>query len=73
MLAELREQFLAEFVATARSRIKTALALLPPVGPGGERSAETREKRTRDGIPLAPALLQGLDRVADELGLAKLA
>lgn len=44
MLAELREQFLAEFVATARSRIKTALALLPPVGPGGERSAETIER-----------------------------
>lgn len=44
MLGELRDQFLAEFVATARARIKTALALLPPVGPGGIRSAETIER-----------------------------
>ena len=28
----------------------------------GERSFETRAKRTRDGIPLAPALMRGLDR-----------
>jgi L-2-hydroxycarboxylate dehydrogenase (NAD+) len=39
----------------------------------GERSHETRVKRARDGIPVAPALMQGLDRVADELGIAKLA
>jgi L-2-hydroxycarboxylate dehydrogenase (NAD+) len=38
----------------------------------GERSHETRVKRTRDGIPIAPALLRGLDQVADELGIAKL-
>jgi LDH2 family malate/lactate/ureidoglycolate dehydrogenase len=38
----------------------------------GERSQETRANRTRDGIPLAPALLQGLDKVADELGMARL-
>ncbi|MDI1265158.1 MAG: Ldh family oxidoreductase [bacterium] len=38
----------------------------------GERSAEMREKRAHGGIPLAPALLQGLDRVAEELGMAKL-
>jgi len=38
----------------------------------GERSQETRENRTRDGIPLAPALLRGLDQVADDLGIAKL-
>ncbi|MBL9008524.1 MAG: response regulator [Myxococcales bacterium] len=44
MLAELREQFLAEFVITARSRIKSALALLPPAGPGGDRSIETIER-----------------------------
>jgi LDH2 family malate/lactate/ureidoglycolate dehydrogenase len=38
----------------------------------GERSQETREKRSRDGIPIAPALLRGLDQVADELGMARL-
>jgi L-2-hydroxycarboxylate dehydrogenase (NAD+) len=38
----------------------------------GERSQETRANRTRDGIPLAPALLRGLDQVADDLGIAKL-
>jgi LDH2 family malate/lactate/ureidoglycolate dehydrogenase len=38
----------------------------------GERSHETRRKRTSLGIPLAPALLRGLDQVADELGIARL-
>jgi L-2-hydroxycarboxylate dehydrogenase (NAD+) len=39
----------------------------------GERSYETRVKRSRDGIPLAPALMRGLDQVAADLGIAKLA
>src|SRR6201991_4480537 len=39
----------------------------------GEHSHETRTKRTRDGIPIAPALMQALNRVADELGIARLA
>jgi L-2-hydroxycarboxylate dehydrogenase (NAD+) len=39
----------------------------------GERSHETRVARTRDGIPIAPALMRGLDELADELGMAKLA
>jgi L-2-hydroxycarboxylate dehydrogenase (NAD+) len=38
----------------------------------GERSHETRLKRTNLGIPIAPALLRGLDQVADELGIPKL-
>jgi len=38
----------------------------------GERSHETRAARTRLGIPVAPALMRGLDQVADELGIAKL-
>jgi L-2-hydroxycarboxylate dehydrogenase (NAD+) len=38
----------------------------------GEHSQETREKRLRGGIPIAPALLLGLNKVADELGIAKL-
>ena len=38
----------------------------------GERSFETRERRSHDGIPIAPALLQGLDRLAGELGIARL-
>src|ERR1700733_8005292 len=38
----------------------------------GERSHETRTKRARDGIPIAPALQRGLDQVAAELGMAKL-
>jgi L-2-hydroxycarboxylate dehydrogenase (NAD+) len=39
----------------------------------GERSRETRVTRTRLGIPIAPALRRGLDQVADELGITKLA
>ena len=38
----------------------------------GERSAEMRATRTRDGIPIAPALMRNLDQLADELGMAKL-
>jgi LDH2 family malate/lactate/ureidoglycolate dehydrogenase len=38
----------------------------------GEHSQETREKRLREGIPVAPALMLGLNKVADELGMAKL-
>ena len=38
----------------------------------GERSHETRLKRTSHGIPLAPALRRGLDQVADDLGIARL-
>jgi len=38
----------------------------------GERSAETRIARGRDGIPIAPALMRGLDQLASELGIAKL-
>jgi LDH2 family malate/lactate/ureidoglycolate dehydrogenase len=38
----------------------------------GERSHETRLARTRDGIPIPPALMRGLDQVASELGMAKL-
>ena len=37
----------------------------------GERSHETRLKRTSLGIPIAPALLRGLDQVADDLGIAR--
>ena len=39
----------------------------------GERSRETRLARTRDGIPIAPALMRGLDQLANELGMATLA
>ncbi len=39
----------------------------------GERSHETRLKRTTHGIPIAPALLRGLDQVADDLGITRLA
>jgi L-2-hydroxycarboxylate dehydrogenase (NAD+) len=39
----------------------------------GERSHETRMKRAREGIPIAPALMRGLDQVAGELGIEKLA
>ena len=39
----------------------------------GERSHATRTARMRDGIPIAPALMHGLNKVADELGIAKLA
>jgi L-2-hydroxycarboxylate dehydrogenase (NAD+) len=38
----------------------------------GEHSHATRAARTRDGIPVAPALMRGLDQVAEELGIAKL-
>ena len=39
----------------------------------GERSHETRLRRANQGIPVAPALLRGLDQVADELGISRLA
>jgi LDH2 family malate/lactate/ureidoglycolate dehydrogenase len=39
----------------------------------GERSHQTRLTRKRDGIPVAPALMRGLDQLAGELGIAKLA
>jgi len=39
----------------------------------GERSHATRLARTRDGIPIAPGLRRGLDQVADELAIARLA
>jgi len=38
----------------------------------GEHSQETRAKRMREGIPIAPALMFGLGQVADELGIARL-
>jgi L-2-hydroxycarboxylate dehydrogenase (NAD+) len=38
----------------------------------GEQSQETRARRTREGIPIAPALMLGLDKIAAELGIAKL-
>lgn len=38
----------------------------------GERSHETRIRRARSGIPIAPALMSGLDKLADELGMASL-
>jgi LDH2 family malate/lactate/ureidoglycolate dehydrogenase len=39
----------------------------------GEHSHQTRARRTRDGIPIPPALMRGLNQVAEELGIAKLA
>ena len=39
----------------------------------GERSHATRETRRRDGIPIPDTLMRGLDQVADDLGMAKLA
>jgi L-2-hydroxycarboxylate dehydrogenase (NAD+) len=38
----------------------------------GERSHETRAIRSSLGIPIAPELMRGLDKLADELGIAKL-
>jgi LDH2 family malate/lactate/ureidoglycolate dehydrogenase len=38
----------------------------------GERSEETRVARARDGIPIATALMRGLDQLAGELRMAKL-
>jgi LDH2 family malate/lactate/ureidoglycolate dehydrogenase len=38
----------------------------------GERSHETRAIRTANGIPIDPALLRGLDRLAHELGIERL-
>jgi L-2-hydroxycarboxylate dehydrogenase (NAD+) len=39
----------------------------------GERSQQTRASRARLGIPIAPALMRGLDQLAAELGIATLA
>ena len=64
---------LAVFVGLVRdfrhsSRMPGVERILAP----GERSHAMRAARTRDGIPIAPALLRGLDQVADDLGMAKL-
>ena len=55
------------------------MLVLPFVLPGfdairlpGERRAQCRAERTRDGVPLAPALLDQLDRLAQELHLEPL-
>jgi len=39
----------------------------------GEQSNAKRVAYARDGIPLAPQLVEVLDQVASELGIAKLA
>jgi LDH2 family malate/lactate/ureidoglycolate dehydrogenase len=39
----------------------------------GERRRQCREERERDGVPLADALVAQLDKLADELKVAKLA
>jgi LDH2 family malate/lactate/ureidoglycolate dehydrogenase len=39
----------------------------------GERSHATRLARSRDGIPIPPALARGLNQLAGELGMAELA
>jgi L-2-hydroxycarboxylate dehydrogenase (NAD+) len=39
----------------------------------GERSHETRAFRTANGIPIAPVLMRGLDQLAGELRVTKLA
>jgi LDH2 family malate/lactate/ureidoglycolate dehydrogenase len=39
----------------------------------GERRRRCKEERLRDGIPLPAALIAQLDRVADDLGVARLA
>jgi LDH2 family malate/lactate/ureidoglycolate dehydrogenase len=39
----------------------------------GERSQETRAHRIANGIPIAPQLMRGLDQLAGELEIAKLA
>lgn len=41
MLDELRKQFLPEFAAGTRTRLRTAISLIPPMGPGGEDSAQS--------------------------------
>jgi LDH2 family malate/lactate/ureidoglycolate dehydrogenase len=38
----------------------------------GEQSHETRLRQTRDGIALAPALMQVLDRLAESLEIPPL-
>jgi L-2-hydroxycarboxylate dehydrogenase (NAD+) len=38
----------------------------------GEHSHATRAARARDGIPVAAALMRGLDQIADDLGIARL-
>ncbi|MBV9556964.1 MAG: hypothetical protein JO254_07775, partial [Pseudolabrys sp.] len=38
----------------------------------GDRRTDCRAERTRDGVPLAPALLDQLDRLAQELRLEPL-
>jgi LDH2 family malate/lactate/ureidoglycolate dehydrogenase len=39
----------------------------------GDRRAECRDERLRDGVPLAKALIAQLDKMADELNITPLA
>ncbi|HVY56635.1 MAG TPA: Ldh family oxidoreductase [Xanthobacteraceae bacterium] len=39
----------------------------------GERRRQCRDERSRDGVPLPPALVAQLDALADEIGVARLA
>lgn len=71
MLAELREQFLSEFVATARSRIKEALMLLPPSGPLGDHSAELIDRMMH--TTAGEASMIGLTEAADAARAAQAA
>ena len=41
MLDELRAEFLPEFTDGARTRLRTAISLIPPAGPGGAESAQS--------------------------------
>lgn len=41
MQDEVRAQFWPEFVVETRARLRAALSLIPPAGPGGKKSAET--------------------------------
>lgn len=62
MVDELREQYFSEFVAETRTRLRVAMSLIPPAGPGDAESAKA-----------IAAMMESITGAAQLIGLSELA
>lgn len=62
MADELREHYFSEFVAETRTRLRAAMSLIPPAGPGGAESAKA-----------IAAMMESITGAAQLIGLSELA
>ena len=62
MADELREQYFSEFVAETRTRLRAAMSLIPPAGPGGAENAKA-----------IAAMMESITGAAQLIGLSELA